>query len=269
MIGLTRPQQHQENENEPENIRKLTKNQLYTMLSETYLLPTIDSKGVNRAYLVAVYIGNVYRLPLLEYKRFEAELTPTQQKKTPLINLAYILRKLNALLVESHRRPLGFPPFVIPEETWLTKVARFVDRKNVMEFFQQELEPIGQPMHLSERVHQARRNAHRYVFNNNNLLENNRVFNSLKEISDCYRRIISRQIDIEDIANARQELERKLAEEEALLKSSLVKASTTIVAAAQADFDPDQIYMEGDEVGIQNRAQMSDITRLYVGNNIG
>jgi len=45
---LTKPHHHQqESENEPENIRKLTKNQFYTMLSETYLLPTIDSKGVN------------------------------------------------------------------------------------------------------------------------------------------------------------------------------------------------------------------------------
>ena len=104
------------NSPQPPAIRNLTKNQLYLMLSETYLLPSIESKGINRTYLVGVYTDQNYRLNLLEYKRFEAELTPSQQKKTNLVNLAYILRKLNALLVEENRRPLGFPDFIIPEE---------------------------------------------------------------------------------------------------------------------------------------------------------
>ena len=100
MIGLFRPGQAMENPNEPPAIRGLSKNQLYLLLGETYLLPALDSKGLNRTYLVGVYTNHHFRLNLIDHKRFEAELTPQQVKKTGLVNLAYILRKLNALLQE-------------------------------------------------------------------------------------------------------------------------------------------------------------------------
>ena len=80
MIGLNRPGQlnAQAAQDEPPAIRNLTKNQLYLLLSETYLLPAIDSKGLNRAYLVGVYTDQNYRLNPPWYKPVEARLTPRQ-----------------------------------------------------------------------------------------------------------------------------------------------------------------------------------------------
>jgi hypothetical protein len=265
MIGLNRPghPNAQAAQDEPPAIRNLTKNQLYLLLSETYLLPSIESKGINRTYLVGVYTDQNYRLNLLEYKRFEAELTPSQQKKTNLVNLAYILRKLNALLVEENRRPLGFPDFIIPEEGWLTKVARYIDRKNVMEFFQASIDPMGVPLTVSDRVHHGRNAAYRFLFEGNALLDNQKVYHSVKDISESYRRIISRRIDLEDLEQQLNAMRARLHDEEAVLKSNIFKAATTIVAIAQQDnFNPDDLYMEGDDRALANRVQLQEVCRL-------
>ena len=259
MIGLARPSQ-QANDNEPAVIRGKTKNQLYTMLAEEWFLPSVDSKGVNRQYLVSVFKGEVLRLPLMEIKRFEVELTPMQQKRTGLVNLTYTLSKLNVLLGEMDLKPLGFPQWVVPEEVWLTKIARFIDKKNVMEFFSQTLEPINIPSNMSERVHDARQAVFKFVFDNNNLMQNHKVYQAVKEISDTYRRIISKTIDLEDLEHQKKEMSIKLSEEEAHLKSSLLRASTTIMAIAEEDFNPDQIYLEGGNQ--QNRLKLAEISKL-------
>jgi hypothetical protein len=262
MIGLNRPMQAHANPDEPPEVRNLTKSQLYVQLAEVYLLPPPDSRGVNRAYLVGVFTHRHYRLPLLEYKRFAVELTPLQLKKVKLVNLSYTLRKLNALLEEQHAPTLGFAEFTIPEEVWLTKIARFVDRKNVMEFFQASLQPIGQAQFMSERVHGSRTNAHQFVFADNNILENPRVHQSVVEISECYRRIISKRIDIEEMARELQVLRNKLRDEEATQKSALIKSATIIISVAEDNFNPDQLYIEGNENAVNQRLQMVRIQRM-------
>ena len=148
---------------------------------------------------------------------------------------------------------------MIPEEAWLTRIARYVHRKNVMEYFQQSLEPLGMPQLPSESVHVARMEAYRFIFDNNQLLNHPKVHGSVKEISDTYRKIISKKIDIEYINRSRLDLIARL-NDEAQLKASLMKASTTIVAAAQDNFDPDEIYIE--EQGAGARHQLRDITDL-------
>jgi phenylpyruvate tautomerase PptA (4-oxalocrotonate tautomerase family) len=209
-----------------------------------------------------VFTAQNYRLVRQEYRRLEAELTPLQLKKVNLVNMAYIYRKLNALLVELNERPFGFPEFTIPEESWLTKVARFVDRKNVMEFFQSSIEPNGIPRNTSERIHSARTNAHQFVFGDGQLLDNQKVYLAVKEISECYRRIISKRIEIQETEHTLAQQRLKLAEEDTALKSSLLKSSTTIVAIAANDFNPDELYIEGNQTGQANRLQLLQINKI-------
>lgn len=260
MIGLSKPNNPMRLEDEPPATRGKSKNQLYCMLAETYFLPSCDSKGVNRHYLIGVFTGANFRVGLLDMKRFEAELTPGQQKKTGLVNLGYILRKLNSLLRERNLPVLGFADHVVPEECWLTKVARFVDRKNVMEFFAHDLDQVGIPRSMSERVHSARMGAHRFIFADNNLMDNQRVFQCVKEISETYRRIISKKIDLEELEHQRHDLQGKVMEEEAHLKASLLKSATTIMAIAQDNFDPEMIYVEGEE-HIRDKQQLADVSK--------
>ena len=262
MIGLHRPQNvNQNREAEPVETRKLSKQQLYDTLKDTYLLPGVESKGVNRVYLVQVFTGMVFRLTKQEWKRFDVDLTPRMIKRNNLVNLSYVLRKLNNLMAERGMRPLGFPEFVIPEEKWLTNIVRFIDRKNVLEFFEEAVNPMAQPQCLSEQVHQARVNAHQFVFDGNNILENVHVYKAVKSISETYRRTISRRIDIEELRNNIAQSQVRLQEEEGMLKSSIMEAGTTIVSVARGDFDPESMLSEGD-IGDTQRQELTQITRL-------
>ena len=136
-----------------------------------------------------------------------------------------------------------------------------------MEFFSQSLEPINHPEIMSEKVHSARQAAFKFIFDNNNLMENHKVYQAVKEITETYRRIISKTIDLEDLEHQKKEQTRRLLEAEANLKSSLLRASTTIMAIAETGFNPEQIYMEGGG-NQQNRLQMAEIMRLYSGYTI-
>jgi hypothetical protein len=119
-----------------------------------------------------------------------------------------------------------------------------------MEFFQAKqasLQPIGQAQFMSERVHGSRTTAHQFVFADDNILKNPRVHQSVVEISECYRRIISKRIDIEEMVREPQVLRNKLRDEEANQKSALIKSATIIISVAEDNFNPDQLHIEGNK----------------------
>ena len=100
----------------------------------------------------------------------------------------------------------------------------------------QQVEPVRC---ASENVHLARMNAHTFVFENNRLLDHPIVFQSVREISECYRKIIGKKIDMEDVQRTRLDLLARLNIEEANLKAAVMKASTTIVAVVQDNLNAD------------------------------
>ena len=122
-------------ENEPEELRGVTKSILYDQLSATYLLPAKDSKGVNRAYLVGVHTGQNFRVPAITIKRYEADLPGNAYKKTQYVNMNDVAHRLNVLLAEMNQRQLGFAPHVTPEEKWILRIVRYVDQLNILGVF--------------------------------------------------------------------------------------------------------------------------------------
>lgn len=97
-----RPQMEQEARlNEPEEIRKLSKKDLHARLANEYYLPAHTTKGVNRTYLVSVFTGAAFRISILEFKRWDAELTPNMKKKQPIICGVDAVAKINQLLTET------------------------------------------------------------------------------------------------------------------------------------------------------------------------
>ena len=52
----------------------------------------------------------------------------------------------------------------------------------------------------------------------------------------------------------------KLNSEEAHLRAALMKASTTIIAVAEDNFDADRVFYEDE--GERNRGQLRDISKL-------
>ena len=61
-------------DNEPAEIRQLTKSQLYKLLAAEWILPNKDSRGVTREYLAGVYLNQLFRVGRLELQQFEARL---------------------------------------------------------------------------------------------------------------------------------------------------------------------------------------------------
>ena len=264
MIGLIRPHdRNDERVNEPQEIRDLTKTKLYENLCEQWLLPPKESKGVNRNYLVNVFRNQVYRVPLMDFKRFEVELTPMQMKRNNLVNLTYIMRKLNRLLEEREQRPLGFGEFVVPDENWLVKVARWADRSNLLEFFQMPVTRApNQGIIYSDRVHCARKGAHNFVFRDQHqLLENKKVFEGVKLISEVQRKIVSYQIEIEEMENLIQQIRDKINEQDGILRSSLAATATHLVSLAEPNFRPEEAF---DTENMDHDRYRGQILRLTV-----
>ena len=55
----------------------------------------------------------------------------------------------------------------------------------------------------------------------------------------------------------------RLHDEESVLKANIFMSATTIVAIAQQDnFNPDDLYIEGDDRALANRVQLQEVCRL-------
>src|ERR1700753_3564814 len=107
MMPIRRHFNGENRDHEPEPIRELSKKKIYEQLAEQWFLPEINSKGVNRAYIVGVYTGTFLRLPLVPVKQFLAGLTPGQLKKAPFHNASNAYAKLTRLIVELGENQFG------------------------------------------------------------------------------------------------------------------------------------------------------------------
>ena len=256
----TRPENNRiANEHEPAAIRGISKKKLHEMLCDEYFLPGNDSRGITRDYLVGVYTNVHFRIPLLEIKHFQADLTPGQLKKAPVLYCGQLVTKINRILEETHRRPLGFPPGVIPEEDWLVAVTRFVDRSNCLGIF---LDAIpGAPLLECEtqRMIIAKRNAEDFVLGNDQLLLNNKIFKDVTGIHDHSKRVAGHRQELQALFDQGAALERKLAIEEADLNDKLYKAAVSVYSHGRHINDPADIFVEGNEVGMQHRLQIQDL----------
>lgn len=96
--------------------RNLEKKELYDLLAHKYYLPPYHSRGVTREYLLKVYRGQCYRVPLMELKHFEVELTTKMTKRVGVQNNGLLVRKLNILLESKNLHSLGFDEFDPPEQ---------------------------------------------------------------------------------------------------------------------------------------------------------
>lgn len=123
------------NQDEPIEIREWTKTQLFNRLTETYLLPSKESRGITRTYLVAVYEGRVFRIERSVLLQFESHLTMAEQRKSVFYNVGLLVERLERLLRLENQRPLGFTVGTSPEEVWFTRIVRYLDPTNILGAF--------------------------------------------------------------------------------------------------------------------------------------
>ena len=247
--------------NEPEEVRGLTKKALHGRLNNEYFLPEHTTKGVNRDYLVGVFTGQYFRVPLLEYKRFDAELTPAQKKKCPILCGIDAVVKINRLLQETHRPPLGFNTGVYPDEKWFLSIARYIDKSSVTGIF---LEPIPDAIPLdcvSTRMVRAKRAAEEFLMGQHNLLTNVPIYNQVKEVWESQKRLVARRMELESLMAHGRSVEEKLRDEESYLNSKLMNTAMSIFAFGNDLANPaDQIFHE--ENRNAHRLQLAQITQM-------
>src|SRR3990167_4013434 len=124
---------------EPLEIRELSKGKIYTQFAAQWFLPQKESRGVTRAYLVQVHRGEVFRVQRQVILEYECRLTAAETRKSSFYSVALLYDRLEAYLLEMQQRQLGFSPTNLPEEDWFSRILRYVDPHNVLEGFAQRV----------------------------------------------------------------------------------------------------------------------------------
>jgi hypothetical protein len=263
MIPIRPNNEEEVRANEPEEIRKLTKKALHTRMSNEYFLPEHTTRGINRAYLVGVFTGQYFRVPLLEFKRFDAELTPAQKKKCPILCGIDAVTKIDRLLAETGRSPLGFPEGLYPDEKWFISIARYIDKASITGIF---LEPIPDavfPNCVSARMSTAKRAAEEFLMggHHRDLLSNTSIYNQVKEVWESQKRLVARRMEVNSLMAHGRVVEGKMNDEEAYLNSKLLNTAMSIFTFGNnLDNPADQIFHEED--GNAHRLQLAQITQM-------
>jgi hypothetical protein len=259
MMPIRVQHEDQGNLEEPEAIRRQTRRQIYDHLSNTWHLPELNSRGVNRRWLVGVYVGEFFRVESMVIKRFRVELNTLMFKKAPIVNNPETYSKISVVLEESGQRPLGFANGMIPEDSWLTDIARYVDRNNISGVFLQAIPGSPRLNILSSRMLEAKRQAETYLMGNDHLLQNKKIYTEVRYVWDSHKRLVSRTRELEEARVLVQGLEAKVRDEETHLVSSLLHAATSVYTMGNADNNPEMLFSEQHAA---SRLQVAEIMRL-------
>lgn len=247
------------NPNEPVEIRGLNKKELHEFMHETWHLPPHNARGVTRAYLVQVYTNQVFRVNDVELKRFLADLTKKMVKKVPLINSTDVKAKVEMILRELGLPPLGYPANIIPDETWLLNVARYVDRSNIAAIFKKDI-PDSEPLDIpTTRMKVAKVNCEHYLLRGDGLINHPEVFHSVQNIFLSHKRLNNKNSELQALQARLQLATRQLQEERVHLQNYLESAATTVYRRGTGDTE--SVMQEG--VGFsQKRAQIKYAEKL-------
>ena len=237
MIGFAPDLQNIRNASQRDREKDETKDKdkkvLYETLVRMWYLPPYTSKGMTREYLVKVFHGEVFRIDLMTMRRFELELPVRTLKRTAMQNNGLLVRKLNKLLQAREQPELGFDAHEPPEQRWLLSVARYIDRTNISETFEEavEQEPgLRKTSPTVSRVHHGRIEACRYLMQSPEVQRSRTLWDSLRQLSDQYRAYQSYELSIEVLARELQDAQQKFFDMQRLLEQQIMRTGLTYSA---------------------------------------
>lgn len=245
----------------------LQKNELYDLVAATYMLPPYASKGVTREYLLKVYRNEAFRIPTRQYKEFEINLTKDQLKKVGITNNALLVKKLNMLLASKHLNTLGFADNEIPEQTWLYKIARFIDQTNILEFFEHPVQaeiPLQADGHISSKIHFGRLFACRWLFRIEQAKKSQKLWENLKAVSENYRGYISSKINAGLLEQELNQTREKMIMFEHALNDLVGKATFTYSSLENPLIKPELVIAGGEAFTKDMRDQLNTNAKLYI-----
>ena len=272
MIGfddeIERPGPHADEGPETSNIEKPA---LYSMVNGLYCIPPYGSRGTKRKYLVAVHHGQVFRVSHSELRHFEVDLHTSRTKKLGTVNNGLLVRKLNLLLRSRGQKELGFSEFEPPEQverahqTWLHRVARYIDPSNLTEFF--EMPVITEPsLHskssLISLVYHARRRAYRYLIEAKQAKSNKRFWESLREISDNYREYQNQDFMVAQLQKEVERAQEKTARMRVDLEDKISKVVFSYVTLKNPAITSTMIFKSSQSQDPAVQKEAADAYRL-------
>lgn len=221
------------------------KHEVYAMVEEKYLVPAWTSKGVTREYLLRVLRDDHFRVEKKTIKKFEVELSPKQVKRSGCQSCAFIVKKINLLLAEDGKKTLGFTEFDLPEQNWLYRIARYIDKENILELFEEAVTPLSESFFVSKKrsfqIYQGRLFAHELFFQNQTVKGNKKFWEALRQISATYKDLAAMQMNLEVLNHDLREMHGRIAVITANLEDQLTKAATTKVCLVHPEIKSEDI----------------------------
>lgn len=244
---------------------KLQKNELYDLVASEFFLPPCTSKGVTREYLLNVRLGNVFRVTNQEWKTFEYQLEKAHSRKSQMVNNPILIRKLNILLKNWGQKPLGFDEFHVPEQNWLYKMARYIDRTNLLEFFevpvQNEPAPTDNSSTIS-KIHFGRQYACEFLFDEPSKKANKKLWHSLRVLAETYRMLMGSKMHVEVLQQELAETIARVKEQESGLQDLLGKASFAYAAIDNPNITADTVITNMGSLTPEIKARLSTVSQL-------
>lgn len=266
MIGLAEEfQLFRHLNDEADDTKSLHKNQLYEMVNKEWLLPPVFSKGLTREYLLQVKDEQVFRVSHLEMKQFEYNLTKEMQTKVGVVNNALLIRKLNRFMQTNRLQPLGFDEYNMPDEKWLYRVARFIDRTNILELFEKPASPeppLDQRSNVLSRIHYGRIYASQWLFRYERVRKDKKLFKTFESLSERFRNVVSLRVNVDVLEHELADTRRKLQELETELHDKIGKAAFTYTAMEDPSITPELVISNGGDLTDEKRNQLNTNRQL-------
>lgn len=254
---------------EPEQLRELSKSKIFELLGRTYFLPDKDSRCITRAYLVAVHTGAVYRVERTQLLNFEVDLTFQEKVKSSFFHMGILRQRADILLQQLGLLPFGFPNNTNADEGWFVRVLRMIDPYNILGAFKTRINdarlpriPAGQLYFKIHHSYLAKERLELAVFTGA-MRQNKNIQKMVLDITETSKskKILQKEIaDHEaELARLRESLRERIAEKTQQI-FNLAMLVVQLRNPEGGDGQLDQIFVDGDQVGIQVRENIQTIT---------
>lgn len=255
MIGfedeLERPGAHLDEGPETANMEKP---QLYDSVHAIKYVPPYGTRGTRRRYLVNVATGKVFSVTHSELRHFEVDLDNSHTRRLGVINNGLVVRKINMLQSSRGEPQLGFSEFEPPEQVdgfdkpWLMRTARFIDRTNLAEIFENAVTPEPPLTDKSSKIsliYHGRKKAYKYLMAPKQPRETRKFWEGLRDVSDRFREYQNQVFVVEQMRREAERAHQKSLEMQSDLQDMISKAALLYVTLKNPSLNASMIFKTG------------------------
>jgi len=170
--------------------------------------------------------------------------------------------KVEVHLVENDLPPLGYAPHIMPEEQWLTKVARYLDRTNSSAIFLYPIPNAPAPNTLTQRMMRAKAACKEHLFGDPRIRNDKDVIADVESLWQAQKKFVNRRREVEALQAHLDACTAKLNRQNNIVSACLSRAAMTVYKLGTEDNDPESVYVEN-AAGANVRVQATQIQRLY------